>query len=202
MTDKSKESLSALMDGEASEIEVHQLLRGFSSDENLRGSWLTYQQVRAIVRGENCLTSEQHRDLHTRISFAVSSESLPEINLASRPMMGAGFVKPAAGIAVAASLVFAAFFALQTVDSTDPVPVMVDAEPTSTTPAISAQTVSNQVAADSSQWVDDYPGGDRQLTELDDEKQRRLREYLNEHDRMVRMNPNARMVMFDNAASN
>lgn len=111
-------------------------------------------------------------------------------------------MKPAAGIAVAASLVFAAFFALQTVDSTDPSPVMVNVEPTSPTRAIPVRTVSNQAAADSSQWVDDYPGEDRQLTELDDEKQRRLREYLNEHDRMVRMNPNARMVMFDNAASN
>lgn len=190
------------MDGEASEIEVHQLLRGFNSDETLKGSWLTYQQVRAIVRGENCLTSEQHRDLHTRISSAVSSESLPEFIPASRSIMGGSFVKPAAGIAVAASLVFAAFFALQTVDSTDPVPVMVNAEPTSPTRAIPARTVSNQGAADSSQWVEDYPGENRQLTELDDEKQRRLREYLNEHDRMVRMNPNARMVMFDNAASN
>lgn len=118
-------------------------------------------------------------------------------------MIGAGFVKPAAGVAVAASPVFAAFFVMQIVESPEPTPVMVDAEPAATTQAIPARTVSNQTAADSNRWIDEYPAEaeDRQLTELDDEKQRRLREYLNEHDRMVRMNPNARMVMFDNPSS-
>ena len=34
-----KESLSALIDGEASEIEVHRLVREFDSDSSLATSW-------------------------------------------------------------------------------------------------------------------------------------------------------------------
>ncbi|MEX0942091.1 MAG: hypothetical protein WD002_06040, partial [Pseudomonadales bacterium] len=36
-----------------------------------------------------------------------------------------------------------------------------------------------------------------ELRELDDERQRQLRAYLNEHDRMARMNPNVRTVLFN-----
>ncbi|MEX2489208.1 MAG: sigma-E factor negative regulatory protein [Pseudomonadales bacterium] len=201
MTDKSKESLSALLDEEASEFEVHQLLRGFNSDESLKGSWLTYQQVRAVVRGEKSLTSDQHRHLHTRISQAVAAEGLPEFGSQYGPLKGRSFVKPAAGIAVAASLVLASFFVLQTAESPEPTRGMVDSERRAPTQAIPAQTVSNQMKSGSDNWATRYTGEDVELTELDDEKQRRLREYLNQHDRMVRMNPNARMVMFENSAS-
>ena len=42
MSDRSKESLSALMDGEADELEVRRVLNQLDNDEELRDSWKNY----------------------------------------------------------------------------------------------------------------------------------------------------------------
>ena len=69
-----KESLSALIDGEATEIEVHRLVREFGKDASLSVSWSVYQQIRATLRRETPMASgrgleiEQHQRLFSKIS--------------------------------------------------------------------------------------------------------------------------------------
>lgn len=46
------ETLSALMDDEASELEVHRLLRETQQDEELRERWHRYHLARAAIKGE------------------------------------------------------------------------------------------------------------------------------------------------------
>lgn len=43
------ESLSALVDGEASELELHRILKSFSDDEQLQNSWLRYNVIRSVL---------------------------------------------------------------------------------------------------------------------------------------------------------
>jgi len=135
--------------------------------------------------------------LHTRICDAISSEMPFELNDARRSIP---LAKPAAGLAVAASLAAAVIFGVQTLTTPGEPDVVPTAENTRT---ITAQPVGSQVAAAPETGPAEAVGAERNLDlkELDVEKQRLLRAYLNQHDRMVRMNPNAQFVTFDNPAS-
>ena len=50
MKEVGKESLSALIDGEANEIEIHRFVREFGRDESITQSWSIYQQIRMTAR--------------------------------------------------------------------------------------------------------------------------------------------------------
>ena len=182
-----KESLSALIDGEASEIEVHRLVREFDSDSSLATSWSIYQEVRStlhrdgLARGSAGMGIEKHRLLFTRISEAVAAEEnlqvLPDSRLKSRPVVGGS-------LAVAACLVIAVFVGIQQADqdSVQRVAETVD-EP------VEVMTVANE-------------GQTAELVELDEEKQRQLRAYLNQHDRMSRMNNDHQLVNYRDRGGN
>ena len=110
MTDTKKESLSALIDGEASEIEVHRLVREYGDDASLRSSWATFQQVRSVVRNDCAgLTPAQHIELHQRISAAIETEELYDSGPLAVPARSKRMPAVAASVAVAASLVVAVF---------------------------------------------------------------------------------------------
>ena len=88
--DTRTESLSALIDGEASEIEVHRLVREFRSDESLTSSWAMYQQIGSAIRADSGAVSvEHHRELFIRITDAIESEDTHsrEIQKSASPMV-------------------------------------------------------------------------------------------------------------------
>lgn len=69
------ESLSALMDGEASEIEVRQILKSLgddSSDKELLSKWERFQLIRSAMRGE--LAYQEPLHVAANISEAIANE--------------------------------------------------------------------------------------------------------------------------------
>jgi sigma-E factor negative regulatory protein RseA len=52
MSEQLKESLSAVMDGEADEFEIRRVLNETANDSELRGVWERYHLVRSVMRGE------------------------------------------------------------------------------------------------------------------------------------------------------
>jgi len=52
MSEQLKESLSAVMDGEADEFEIRRVLNEAENDPDLRGVWERYHLVRSVMRGE------------------------------------------------------------------------------------------------------------------------------------------------------
>ena len=52
MSEQLKESLSAVMDGEADEFEIRRVLNEAADDPELRGVWERYHLVRSVMRGE------------------------------------------------------------------------------------------------------------------------------------------------------
>ena len=244
MTDNKKESLSALIDGEASEIEVHKLLRHVKSiqgeagavspeAEDLHQSWARYQEIRTVIgpvgskTGENTqMVASEHLALRLRISEAIEAEDTHQLegvsSLAgsgsnSRAVM-AKYKTPAAGLAIAASLVVAIFVGLsplkQATEGQDAI-ATIDA-PADQTP-VSMQTVSTNRAiveaeknaisrgpaelnALEQQLLSSGEDGmlvdDSELKELNEEQRRQMRAYLQLHDRMTRTNPNRRTVNF------
>ena len=177
MTEARKESLSALIDGEASEIEVHRLIREFRGDETLVGSWSVYQQIRAVVRSSETIHLD-HQDLRGRISFAIEAE---EHHAEPAPRQNATRLV-AGSLALAASLTLAVLITVQEVTIQNPAddPGLAQRAP------LAVQTVANRQAEQVTP----------ELVELDEEKQRRLRAYLNQHDQMARMKSNSQLVNY------
>ena len=52
MSEQLKESLSAVMDGEADEFEIRRVLNEAADDSELRGMWERYHLVSSVMRGE------------------------------------------------------------------------------------------------------------------------------------------------------
>ncbi|MBV1920723.1 MAG: sigma-E factor negative regulatory protein [Pseudomonadales bacterium] len=75
MTDKAREEMSALMDGEATELEFHRVLKCSETDDELRASWRRYHVVRSVVRGEardKAMLTKSSIDMSLDIATAVS----------------------------------------------------------------------------------------------------------------------------------
>jgi sigma-E factor negative regulatory protein RseA len=200
VTDHLKQSISALLDDEVSEIEVHRLVREFDSDAELKLTWIRYAQVRAVSQGYHQLDENQHLALHDRISAAIAAEENHEIDQIGSNA-NVGWRRQAAGFAVAASLVAAV---LVSVNLNDPssleAPGLVNVE--RSTP-IDVQTVSTSQKSGSqepqgfsTETEVAFSEDELDLRELDELKQQQLREYLMRHDRMSRLNNNARTVNY------
>jgi sigma-E factor negative regulatory protein RseA len=189
--DTKRESLSALIDGEASEIEIHRLVRDFRSDESLTLSWAAYQNISSTLRaGRGSVSTEHHQQLFIRITDAIESEDSHSIELKKAALPRTVI---AGSLALAASMVVAIFIGIQppseTVALDDAVPraTVTGTVSSNQSPALDVQTVT--ISSEVQQRTPE-------LIELDEEKQRRLRAYLNQHDQMSRMSAGKQFVKF------
>lgn len=107
MNSESKEHLSSLMDGEVTRESGRFLIRRLAGDESMRATWASYHVIR------DCLRNQQGEfgklDLSERVSKALADEPAP----ASSGFRSA-WLKPVAGLTVAASV---ALFAVMTVST-------------------------------------------------------------------------------------
>ena len=199
MADNTRESLSALVDGEASEIELHRLLREIGqedlNDSELKNSWAAYQQIRSVMGNHPIYSAQQHLELNRQIGAAIDAETDFVVDT-SRLVKNNRYIKPLGGLAVAASLTLAVmvgFNQLNTGDEISPTGQQTVAGTTETVdlPAPGANSVvPAQMTADS-QVLD--PAIESDLRELPPDKQKRLRAYLSRYDRQ--MAPQTRTVI-------
>lgn len=101
MNEQIRESLSALMDGEANELEIQRLLK-HADAESLRSTWMRYHLVRHTLREGSAAYT--YTDVSAGVMAALSGEPGIDIKPVAR---WKNFLQPAASFAVAAS-VFAA----------------------------------------------------------------------------------------------
>lgn len=103
-----RESVSALMDGEAQELELRRLL---SSDnlEAVNDSWQRYHLARDALKGNLRALNLRQLDISRQVSALVASEAVPVVN-------GRVWLKPVAGFTVAASVTMAVIFGVQGVN--------------------------------------------------------------------------------------
>ena len=111
------ESLSALMDGEASEIEMHQILKEVGIDQDqqtdatsIRNTWRRYHMVSASMSGEPVA----NLDFSASISAAVDAEGAHRIH----PLQN--FMNSTGRFAIAASVAMIAVLGVQQLNSPDP----------------------------------------------------------------------------------
>lgn len=96
MSEQLRESLSALMDDEANELELQRLLKKLDGDAELRSTWVRYNAVRSVMAGQD--VSHMQLDISARVREAIASEP------AAKPSLREKLFRPVASFAVAASV--------------------------------------------------------------------------------------------------
>jgi len=108
MSDRKLEEMSALMDGEATDLEVRRVLRNMEQDQALCHKWSRYQMVSAVLKGETHgqATQWQAVDLSARLARALENEDCHKGVPGAAPKKGFNelVIKPFANVAVAASV--------------------------------------------------------------------------------------------------
>ena len=112
------ESVSALVDGETSEIEMHQILREAgieqaqqtSNQQSVRGKWQRYHMISASMAG----APVDRMDLSASISAAIDQEA----NHRRNPLLE--IASSAGRFAIAASVAMVAILGVQQLNSPDP----------------------------------------------------------------------------------
>lgn len=101
MNDRLRESLSALMDDEANELEFERILANVDNNEELRATWSRYNLARHVAEGHEVgLTG---MDISRRVSAAIAGEELVE-DVEESTSFGERLLKPLISFGVAASV--------------------------------------------------------------------------------------------------
>ena len=136
MNDAIKAQISAFVDGELPENEAELLLRRMSQDRELRQQAAEYLALGRAIRGERTIPGTA--GLRDRVAAALDAEVVPIPSTAgeSRELR---YLRPVAGVAIAATVALAAIIGLQRVagvDETAPVEAVAEADsPGYTVPA-------------------------------------------------------------------
>lgn len=198
-----QESLSALMDNEADELEVRRVLQAAEQDPALRSTWSRYQVARAVMHKEPWQGAV---DLSAGIAAALRDE--PELQMAPAP----ADVKPVSTIwrnlgrvAVAASVTLAVLVGVRMVNQGDaptqpmtaansPAPSMLQANPAARTGAVLAGYSQNGAAVTAAE-----PLAPAQAPSAWHEQ--RISRYLREHAEAGAQSNTPQLVPYARAAS-
>lgn len=104
--DRSAEELSALMDGEVSELELRRVLNSIEQDQELCRKWSRYQLASAVLRRqtEGNAGSWMSVDLSARVQDAIAQEPVLSAPQTQKHRAAAFLGRPFANVAVAASV--------------------------------------------------------------------------------------------------
>ncbi len=121
MSDKSKQNISDLMDGELPNDCSRFLLKRMQSDEALKSSWNNYHMLRSCLQQEN--DAPLMKNLGASVINELSSNTMVEPIETNRLY---GWMKPLAGTVIAASVALVAVFTFnqnQAIPQAEPLPV-------------------------------------------------------------------------------
>jgi sigma-E factor negative regulatory protein RseA len=98
MSERMRESLSALLDDEANELEFERILANISDDSELRQTWVRYNMVRGVSSGH--ALGHSGLDISGQVRAAITEQQAPGFGGALRQRV----LRPVASLAVAASV--------------------------------------------------------------------------------------------------
>ncbi|ARN75352.1 sigma-E factor negative regulatory protein [Oceanicoccus sagamiensis] len=206
MSEHLRESVSALMDGEADELELRRLLAAENAD-TVNRSWSNYHLVRDSLHSTEQSSEFRHLDISQQVSMAIAEESAAAGAATDTVEKPARWWQPAAGFAVAASVAVVVVFGVQTVDQSS--------QGLNSSPAVATTVSSSQAAvasrvypvqaasmqASSTGTVSLSSGelpGDNAATKAaaDIEAQKRLEKYILRHTERAALNNGQGVISF------
>lgn len=199
MSEEHKEKMSALMDGELTERSAGETVDVLLGNDELRLHWSRYHVVRDVLRHK--AYPDAGTELTERVQASLADEPLHFPARRLLPRRWRETLKPAAGIALAASVAAVAVLAVRGVDpgrGAEPVTPVVEHRLAGATPAV--------IPVASNAGTEFRPASLRRLNWSTDEPAvaNRLNGYLVNHSErlgspMGAMHPYARIVGYDSA---
>jgi sigma-E factor negative regulatory protein RseA len=122
MNERNTESLSALMDGEADELEIRRVLNQLDKDDELRDHWKNYHLMGSLMRDESFDSLDLTRGINQILDGELASNGAADIHTPSlhreSPMQksGSAWYKPLTSVAVAASVTLAVLLGVQSIE--------------------------------------------------------------------------------------
>ena len=122
MNDRNKESLSALMDGEADELEIRRVLNQLDKDDELREHWKNYHLMGSLMRDESFDSLDLTRGINQVLDGEIAANGVADIN---RPRLAeeapgqnarSAWYKSLTSVAVAASVTLAVLLGVQSIE--------------------------------------------------------------------------------------
>jgi sigma-E factor negative regulatory protein RseA len=124
MSDRNKESLSALMDGEADELEIRRVLNQLDKDDELRDNWKNYHLMGSLMRDESIDSLDLTRGINQVLDGELAPKGALDVNapgaMASQVKRSrSAWYKPLTSVAVAASVTLAVLLGVQSIEPND-----------------------------------------------------------------------------------
>lgn len=110
MSEETRESLSALIDGEVAMDQAAQLIDRVVEDPSLRAAWRRYHLVSDVLH--NTLSDLGANDLQERVRQSIDAEAITFPRHRELP----SFIKPVAGLALAASVAVVAIIGFRNME--------------------------------------------------------------------------------------
>jgi sigma-E factor negative regulatory protein RseA len=114
MSNKDKESLSALIDNEIDDLELRRLLKAVELDAELRSTWERMNLVQAVLHDDNVQHSTVLPHLGNNLANRVADVIANEPGQTEKPAQLGDWGKSFAKIGIAASVALAFFLGMQT----------------------------------------------------------------------------------------
>lgn len=206
MNDQLRESMSALMDGEADALEVRRIVA--SSDAELRSTWRRYHLMRDAMHQQEL--SFQGLDVTAAVSEAIAGDR--ELYSSRRVSAGSRWWRPAAGMAVAASVALVMVFGVRSFESSETTAAVNVAVAPQFTPAQPASITTSKVypvngfpsqRAGNVAVSLDYAGPNTGFSNTAGSKatENRLEHYLLKHTERAALNNGQGIITFARVAS-
>ncbi|MFT4906392.1 MAG: sigma-E factor negative regulatory protein RseA [Oleispira sp.] len=125
MNDRNKESLSALMDGEADELEIRRVLNQLDKDDELRENWKNYHLMGSLMRDESFDSLDLTRGINQVLDGELASHNHADTNMprlseeSQAKNTRSAWYKPLTSVAVAASVTLAVLLGVQSIEPND-----------------------------------------------------------------------------------
>ena len=167
MTDNLRESISALMDNEANELELRRLLTSMEKDNEVRDTWKRYQLASSAMKRN--LPKNLHVDISSRVAQAIADEEIKfESGIVVKNVGWNRFLKPVTSVAVAASVAVVVVFGSLQMNQPSSAPGIAEQE---------ASDINTLIAGSNPALKDVLPVSDEALTV----SQKKLRELIGTH---------------------
>lgn len=188
MSERSHEELSALMDGEASELELRRIISGVDEDTELLRKWRRYHVARSVMQGdmrESQAAEYTRLDISAAVSSALAAEPAHDVK-DSRPESSwqERFLRPLSSVAVAASVSAMVVFGWQNFSGTQDSNI---SAPGGNNATLAQVVVPNspdsgyQTVSDSQRRIQRTVVNQADIVRLPSEQNQRLNQYLVSH---------------------
>jgi sigma-E factor negative regulatory protein RseA len=122
MNERNKESLSALMDGEADELEIRRVLNQLDKDDELRDHWKNYHLMGSLMRDESFDSLDLTRGINQILDGELAANGAADINTPQLQREShvqksrSAWYKPLTSVAVAASVTLAVLLGVNSIE--------------------------------------------------------------------------------------